>query len=164
MIHPLFLAAGTHLCLPYFRSPSLQFCVWSSQERWALSSNWSQPYILHTPRSLSQWAVRVKTEKKLGSSVASWDSSCDSVLLIGFHIPGHLGSISQTLATLHQFLSMRIFHLRSSEEITVCGKSWSEMDKGRNTFGLSGCFSVTFLDCVCVCIYVDIYTVCVYIF
>lgn len=63
------------------------------EERWEhLSSNWSQPYSLHTPRSLSQWGCQVKNWEKAGSSVASWDSSCDFGLhLIGFHIPGHLG-------------------------------------------------------------------------
>lgn len=94
---PLFFlnCRGTHFSIhPTFDLHLYSFVFGHLREgRWEyLSSNWSQPYSLHTPRSLSQWRCQVKSWEKAGSLVDSWDSSCDfSLHLIGFHIPVHLG-------------------------------------------------------------------------
>ena len=94
---PLFFlnCRGTHFSIyPTFDLHLYSFAFGHLREgRWEhLSSNWSQPYSLHTPRSLSQWRCQVENWEKAGSSVDSWDSSCDfSLHLIGFHIPVHLG-------------------------------------------------------------------------
>lgn len=141
---------GTHFSVyPAFDLQLYCFAFGYLEER----RRWEHLYLTCTQplRSQSQWGCQVKN-RKAGCSLDSWDSSCDfGLLLVGFHITVHLGNYflgSGNSAPLPPCWGFSVWGVQ--EELhRVCGNSQFRMDKGRNTLGLSGCFSVTFLDWIC---------------